>query len=174
MTQTQVFLREDAPERFPARSGSALLMPAVNLAAGAALLAGVWFTSAPQPVYAQAASCQAEFASLNKKLEGQIASLNSLTKGKKKQLDPAAACPRLRSLAATERQLLAYMKKEKSWCGIPDDLIQKFTERSNNTARITGQACKAAAMQAQMRRQAEQQAASGPAEQRQRLPAGPL
>lgn len=154
---------------------AALAMPAINLMAGVLAVAAICGFSAISPVSAQSASCQNDFAELNKKLEGKIASLNALSKGKKKQLDPAAACPRLRDLAATERQLLAYMKKEQSWCGIPDDLIQKFTERANKTSRISGQACKAASMQAQMRKQAQQQASQpAAADQRPKLPSGPL
>lgn len=150
--------------------------PNSGFAAKGAILGGVAFLAMAFPggAFAQSASCQNDFAALNAKLEKQVASLNALTAGgKKKQLDPSAACPRLRSLSATERELLAYMKKEQSWCGIPDDLIQKFTERADNTSRIAGQACKAAQQQAQMRKQAEQ---GGPAAaaQRPRLPAGPL
>ncbi len=153
---------------------AASTMPGVNLVAGVLAIAAICGISAIAPASAQSASCQNDFAELNKKLEGKIASLNALSKGKKKQLDPAAACPRLRDLAGTERQLLAYMKKEQSWCGIPDDLIQKFTERANNTARISGQACRAASMQSQMRKQAQQQAAQPVADQRPKLPSGPL
>lgn len=147
-----------------------------NLKAMLCGASALFVVAAPSAAFAQA-SCQNDFAALNAKLEKQVASLNALTGGgKKKQLDPSAACPRLRSLSATERELLAYMKKEQSWCGIPDDLIQKFTERANNTSRIAGQACKAAQQQAQMRRQAEQGGPAGAAAaaQRPRLPAGPL
>lgn len=160
--------------RITAGERSSYLMPALNLAAAAALIAVLGVFSGPSPVLAQSASCQSDFAALNKKLEGQVAALNALSGGKKKQLDPGAACPRLRNLAATERELLAYMKKEKSWCGIPDDLIEKFTERASNTSRIAGQACKAASMQSQMRKQAAQQAAGPAPDQRPKLPAGPL
>ena len=152
----------------------ALSMPVLNLAAAAALLLAVTALPGAQPARAQA-SCQAEFAALNKKLEGHVAALNALQKGKKKQMDAAAACPRLRNLSGAERALLAYMKKEQSWCNIPDELIQKFSERAANTARIAGQACKVAAQQAQMRRQAEQGGGGGPqVDNRPKLPTGPL
>ena len=163
-----------AMKKIVAAAKSSLAMPALNLAAASAFVACLWAVQAPAPAMAQSASCQTEFANLNKKLEGHVASLNALRGGKKKQLDAGAACPRLRNLAAAERQLLAYMKKEQSWCGIPDELIQKFTERSNNTARIAGQACKAAAMQKQMIRQQEQQAAGPAPDARPKLPTGPL
>ena len=151
----------------------ALSMPALNLAAGAALLLGVSILPGVQPARAQA-SCQNDFAALNKKLEAHVASLNALQKGKKKQLDAAAACPRLRNLSGAERQLLAYMKKEQSWCNIPDELIQKFSERAANTSRIAGQACKVAAQQAQMKRQAEQGGGGPAVDNRPKLPTGPL
>ncbi len=152
------------------KSQSSFLMPVLNLSAAAAFGAGLWIFSVTGPALAQSAACQADFANLNKKLEAQVESLNALSQGKKKQLDAGAACPRLRNLAAVERELLAYMKKEQSWCGIPDDLIEKFTERAANTNRIAGQACKAAAMQKQ---QGEQASGAAP-DQRPKLPAGPL
>ena len=153
---------------------TSLLGPALQLTAGIAVAIGLWFLSAAGPASAQSSSCQSDFANLNKRLEAQIASINALTKGKKKQLDPAAACPRLRNLAATERQLLAYMKKEQSWCGIPDALIVQINQRVAKTSQVAGQACKAASQQAQMRRQAQQQATQAVPDSRPKLPAGPL
>lgn len=151
----------------------AVLMPAINLCAALALGVSLWALYPAASATAQSSSCQNDFAVLNKKLEAQVAALNALQKGKNKQIDPAAACPRLRNLAATERELLAYVKKEKAWCSIPDDVIETIAKRADNTSRIAGQACKAAAAQAQMRRQAQQGAQSAP-DQRPRLPSGPL
>ncbi len=138
--------------------------------------AGLLCTVAMQAAPARAqSSCENDFSAINKKLEGQVAALNALTKGKRKQVDPGAACPRLRNLSATERELLAYMKKNQSWCSIPEEVISKFTERAANTSRVAGQACKAAAMQAKMRKQAAQQSRGGGApDPRPRMPTGPL
>lgn len=159
---------------FLAGRKTALAMPAFNIAAAALFGLGLWAASAMGPAKAQSASCQSDFQALNKKLETQVAALNALSKGKGKQIDPSAACPRLRNLAATERELLAYMKKEKAWCNIPDDIIEAITKRSANSARIAGQACKAASMQQQMRKQAQQGAQQGGPDPRPKLPSGPL
>ena len=153
---------------------TSLAMPAFNIAAAVIFAGAIWAVSAARPASAQSGSCQTQFAELNKKLEGQVAALNALSKGAKKQMDPAAACPRLRNLAATERELLAYLKKEKSWCNIPDDIIEAVTKRVENSSRFAGQACKAAAMQQQMQKQAAQGAQRAAEQQRPKLPSGPL
>ncbi len=158
---------------FLAGRKAALAMPAFNIVAAAIFGLGLWTISVSRPAKAQSSSCQNDFQALNKKLEGQVAALNALQKGKNKQMDPAAACPRLRNLAATERELLAFMKKEKAWCNIPDDIIETVAKRAEGTTRVAGQACKAASMQQQMRRQAQQGAQAGP-DPRPKLPSGPL
>lgn len=141
-----------------------------------ALALGLLPLAGTMPAKAQA-SCQNDFALIQGKREKQIASLNAMAKRAKGKLDPVAACPRLRSLASVEGELLAYMKKNKSWCSIPDELIAQVEKGREGTNRMAGQACKVAGQIAVMKRRAAQQAAQGnaaAAAQRPKLPSGPL
>ena len=151
------------------RSGARPVIASV-FAAGAAIAVSIALTA---PALAQA-SCQNDFSLIQGKREKQIAALNAMAKKSKGKLDPIAACPRLRALSATETELLAYMKKNKSWCNIPDNLIEQVEKGQGNTSRMAGQACKVAAQIAVMKKRAAQQAQQGPAVQRPKLPAGPL
>ncbi len=121
---------------------------------------------------ARAADCNADIAALSKKRQDIIDSLNQLAKGSKNhQLDPVAACPKLKSLVGTERELAAYLTKNKDWCNIPDDAIGNITASADKSNSVAGQACKIAA---QMKKAQEQQATGGGLPQGQKLPTGPL
>ena len=63
----------------------------------------------------------------------------------------------------------AWMIKQKSWCNIPDEVIEGMKAGTAKTAEIAERACEAAA---QMKRQ-QQQPAMGAAPAM-KLPAGPL
>ncbi|MBL8590953.1 MAG: hypothetical protein JNK46_20645 [Methylobacteriaceae bacterium] len=141
-------------------------------ALAAAALAAALFAAAP----AQAqSSCQEDFTRITGKREALIKQLNAATRGGKAKLDPAVACPRLQSLAAVERELVAYMEKNKEWCGIPDDALENARKGSGRTAGIAGQACRVATQMKRARAQAEAQARNGGGgPQVQRLPTGPL
>ena len=109
------------------------------------------------------------------KREALIKSLNAATRGGKAKLDPAVACPKLQSLAAVERELVAYMEKNKEWCGIPDDAMANARKGLGRTSGIAGQACRVAVQMKRARAQAEAQARNGGGgPQVQRLPTGPL
>lgn len=135
-----------------------------------ALLAGA------APAQAQS-SCQNDFAIIQGKREKQIAALNAMAKRSKGKLDPAAACPRLRALAATENEMLDYMKKNQSWCSIPPEMIAQVEKGRTGTQNMAGQACKVAAQIAAMKRRAaqqQQQEGAAAAAARPKLPSGPL
>ena len=51
-----------------------------------------------------------------------IDSLNKLSGGGK-QLEPQAACPKLRNLAAADGKLVTYLEKNKDWCNVPDNFV---------------------------------------------------
>lgn len=119
---------------------------------------------------ALAADCNADIGVLTKKRQGIIDELNHLAKGSKNQLDPVASCPKLKALAGVERELVAYLTKNKEWCNIPDDAIGNITSSAEKSTSVSGQACKIAA---QMKKAQDQQAA-GAAAQSQKLPTGPL
>ena len=130
--------------------------------------------AAMSPAVAQeSGDCQADIGKLQQKREAQIASLNSLTKAGKGKLDPIAACPRLRSLAAIESQIVAYMQKNQNWCQIPDEVMENVKQGRDKTTGFAGQACKFAAMAKKAQQQAAQGAAGG-APAAPRLPTGPL
>ena len=115
------------------------------------------------------ADCQAEIGAIMKKREAAVALVNKAKAGNGK-LDPIAACPRLRSLAAVETEATAYFEKNKEWCNLPPELVDKMTASSKRTATFAGQACQVAVKVKQMQQQqAQQQQEMAP-----KLPTGPL
>ncbi len=119
---------------------------------------------------ARAADCNADIGALTKKRQAIIDSLNQSAKGAaKKQLDPVAACPKLKALVVVERELLGYLTKNKDWCNVPDDALQNIGASSQKSGAVAAQACKIAA---QVKKAQEQQATGLP--QGQKLPTGPL
>jgi hypothetical protein len=115
-----------------------------------------------------AQSCNEDIGAIQQKRNVQLETLNKMTKANGGKLDPIAACPRLRSLAALEREMLAYMEKNQSWCSIPEQIIEQVKTGASRTSQIAGQACKIAAQARQM----QQQQSVGPAAPA--LPRGPL
>lgn len=147
-----------ATPRPPMRFGSAALRP---VAIAAFLAVGC--------TGALAQSCNDDIGAIQQKRNTQLEALNKITKANKGKLDPVSACPRLRTLAALEREMLAYMQKNQSWCSIPDQLVEQVKTGSARTAQIAGQACKIAAQAKQMQSQQQSQGPAAPA-----LPRGPL
>jgi hypothetical protein len=119
-----------------------------------------------------AIDCNQDIANFSKKRQGIIDQLNELAKGGNKQLDPTASCPKLRALAAAEREFVAYLTKNKEWCSVPDEALQNLSTSSTKTGQVANQACKVA----EQIKKAQEQGASGGAGQPpgQKLPAGPL
>jgi hypothetical protein len=120
---------------------------------------------------AYAGDCNQDIGALTKKRQGIIDQLNRLAQGGKKQLDPVASCPKLRALVAAERQLVAYLAKNKDWCNVPDEAFQNISESSKKSIKVADQACKIAA---QMKKAQEQQATDALNSPQMKLPAGPL
>ena len=108
---------------------------------------------------ASAQSCNEDIGELQKKRQVHIDALNRMSKASQGKLDPIASCPRLRNLAAAEREMLAYMEKNQNWCSIPENIIEQVKGGGLKTAEVAGQACKVAA---QMKKMQQQQAAGGP------------
>ncbi len=121
------------------------------------------------------ADCGADLGALMSKRTASIGILNQNTKAHGGKLDPVTACPQLRSLAAIEGTVLAYMNKNKDWCSIPEDLVGKMTESRAKSANFAAKACDFAAKMKKMQTQQAQGAAAA-AEQQQaiKLPTGPL
>lgn len=121
------------------------------------------------------ADCNADFGALMSKRMVQIEALNKNSKSHGGKLDPVAACPQLRNLAAAEGQVVAYIEKNKEWCGLPDDIAEKMTATHTKTEGFAAKACgfvaKMKQMQAEQQKQAQSQQQQEPAI---KLPTGPL
>jgi hypothetical protein len=120
---------------------------------------------------AYATDCNQDIGALTKKRQGIIDQLNQLAQGGKKQLDPVASCPKLRALVAVERELLAYLTKNKDWCAVPDEAFQNVTSSTGKSGKVANQACTVAA---KMKKAQEQQASGALNVPQPKLPAGPL
>jgi hypothetical protein len=125
------------------------------------------------PVAAHA-DCNVDIGVLMKKRLGDITALNQITKTHAGKLDATLACPRLRSLAAVEGQVVAYMTKNKDWCNIPDDIVSKMTASRTRTTGIAAKACDFAVKIKKMQAQQAQAAQQQQQQQALKLPAGPL
>src|ERR1700720_3726672 len=120
---------------------------------------------------AYAGDCNEDIGALTKKRQGIIDQLNKLAQGGKKQLDPVASCPKLRALVAVERELLAYLTKNKDWCAVPDEAFQSISASTGKSGKVANQACTVAA---KMKKAQEQQASGALNAPQPKLPAGPL
>lgn len=122
------------------------------------------------------ADCQTDIQGFMKRRDGVIAQLNKMTRGKKKQLDPIAACPKFRALTKIMSEAEAYFVKNKDWCQIPDQFVDGAKAQRAQFAKTAGQACGIAAKVERMKKEAARQAAQGVmgAPQAQALPHGPL
>ncbi len=113
-----------------------------------------------------AGECNADIGNLMKKRQGLIDDLNKQAKASPKgQLDPTTACGKLRGLAASERELLAYLTKNKDWCMVPDAAITGLETGSKHTTAMAANACKVA----EQIKKGQESVGTGP-----KLPAGPL
>lgn len=117
---------------------------------------------------AVAQSCNDDLGGFQERRGVHLEALNKMTKANQGKLDPVASCPRLRNLAAIEREMLAYMQKNQSWCSIPEQVIEQVKAGATRTAEVAGQACKIAA-QARQQQSGGIMAPAAPA-----LPRGPL
>ena len=140
------------------RAARALFRPALAFVAFAAFGASG----------ALAQSCNDDIGAFQQKRKTHMEALNKMTKAEGGKLDPVASCPRLRNLAAVEREMLGYMQKNQSWCSIPEQIIEQVKSGADRTSQIAGQACKIAAQASRMQQQ-QSQAAPTVA-----LPRGPL
>lgn len=121
------------------------------------------------------AECNDDFAALMTKRQAQIAALNKNSKVHGGNLDPVAACPQLRNLAAAEGQVVAYIQKNKDWCGFPDELADKMSATRTKTESFAVKACGVVAKIKQMQAEQQKQAQSQqPPEPVIKLPTGPL
>lgn len=113
-----------------------------------------------------AADCNTDISKLMKARQAIIDRLNKLVAATPKhQLDPATSCGPLRELAVAERELAAYLTKNKDWCQVPDTAVDNIEASSKKTATIAGNACRVA----EQIKKSQDALGTGPA-----LPHGPL
>ena len=134
---------------------------------GGLLAASIWIFGLAAVSPAKASECNQDIGNLTQQRQAVIEQLNKVAKASPKgQLDPVAACPKLRALAAIEQKLSAYLTKNKDWCMVPDSAITNIDASAKHSRTIAGQACKVAE---QIKKGQEAGAAAGP-----KLPTGPL
>ncbi|WP_230533171.1 hypothetical protein [Microvirga roseola] len=125
--------------------------------------AGILFMSAP--AFAQASGCQ-EGQKIIAERQSLGQQINKLSNGgKKKQLDPRSACTVFTKLSKNGETGIKWMKDNKDWCQIPDQVVQNFAKEHEQVQKIRGEACGAAAKIAEMEKkakQAQQQGAGNP------------
>ena len=139
----------------------------------ALLAAGAFLAVSSVPALAD---CQTDIQGFMKRRDGVIAQLKAMQGGGKKQLDPAAACPKFRSLSSIMSETVAYFEKNKEWCQVPDQFIDGAKQQRAQFSKTACQACGIAAKIEKMKKQAAQQQAQGGTmgSQVQQLPRGPL
>lgn len=138
-----------------------------------ALAIGILAAMAPTLAWAD---CNSDLGALAQK---RAVINNALEQNKRAhggKIDPIAACPQLRALAAAQGAVVSYMTKNKDWCSLPDDIVANTAQAQ---AQISGFAVKACGMVAKIKQmQAQQAAAQAQAQASQvpalKLPAGPL
>ncbi|MGA2487659.1 MAG: hypothetical protein ABSF49_16970 [Roseiarcus sp.] len=143
-----------------------MTMRSTAMASLALALAGAAWAA---PALAQ--SCSDDLQKLSQRRETEMATINTLIKAAKgKQLDPSVFCGKSGGLMTAENAMIAYMEKNKDWCGIPDDTLDSLKANHAKSATFAAKACKVAAEM----KKAKEQAANGEGPQAQPLPAGPL
>ena len=116
-------------------------------------------------------SCGEDIKRMTEKREVELKRVNTLVASYKgKPIDPAQFCSQSAGLNTAETALIAYMEKNKDWCGVPDEIINGLKANHVKSLAFTAKACSVAA---QMKKQ---QAAGGGngAPQAPALPTGPL
>ncbi len=143
-----------------------MTMRSTAIASFALALAGVVWAA---PALAQ--SCSDDLQKLGQRREAEMATLNDLVKAAKgKQLDPTVFCGKSSGLITAENAMIAYMEKNKDWCGIPDEAIDNLKANHAKSTSFAARACKVAG---ELKKMKEQQA-NGGGPQAQPLPTGPL
>lgn len=126
--------------------------------------------SSSAPLASSASSCQTDLSRIASERMSAIEALNKIAKANGGKLDPVAACPKFRALVKIETTFRDYLKQNKDWCGVPDEMADNVNSAAEKDAVISQKAC---ALAAQFSK-AQSQAAAGMASQAPKLPAGPL
>jgi hypothetical protein len=143
----------------------AALAPTIRLVLFAFALTACAFTLTGAAFAQQ--SCGEDLKRLSEKREAELTRVNNLVRAAKgKPIDPSMFCSQSSGLNNAENALIAYMEKNKDWCGVPDEAIDGLKANHVKSLAFSAKACKVAA---QMKKQQAESAAPA-----QPLPAGPL
>ena len=140
------------------------------------LLLTLWLCAlgAAAPALAEEKSCNDAMLEFKQRRDNAMAGINQLVSAAHgKQLDPTVFCAKSAPLNAAESAWIAYMEKNKDWCGVPDDMISGLKSVHAKNVGFGAKACTAAAQLKKMKEQAAQGGGNG-ASVAQPLPAGPL
>jgi len=142
-----------------------MTMHSTAMASFALALAGAAWVA---PALAQ--SCNDDMAKLGARHLAEMQTVNDLIKAAKgKQIEASVFCEKTRGVIETENTMIAYLEKNKDWCGFPDEMLDNLKASHAKNIVFNGKACKVAAEQKKVQEQAQ-----GGAPQAQPLPAGPL
>jgi hypothetical protein len=115
-------------------------------------------------------SCGEDIKRLTEKRQAELNRVNAMVAAAKgKPMDPSVFCKQSGGLNSVENALIAYMEKNKDWCGVPDEVISNLKANHAKSVAFSAKAC---AVAAQMKKQ--QEAGGNGAPQAQPLPTGPL
>jgi hypothetical protein len=116
-------------------------------------------------------SCGDDLKRLSEKRQAELNRVNQLVVAAKgKPLNPILFCSQSAGLNSAENALIAYMDKNKDWCGIPDEVVAALKANHVKSVAFSTRACTVAA---QMKKQ-QAAGAAAQAQQAPALPAGPL
>jgi len=125
----------------------------------AALAAVGIFASAP--AFAQSSAC-VDGQKILLERQNLVKQVSALTGGgKKKQIDPRAACTVFGKLVTNGDAGLKWMTTNKDWCQVPDQVLENFQKDHQRAQSFKTQACGAAAKMAEMEKRAKQQRQNG-------------
>ncbi|QFU15741.1 hypothetical protein [Microvirga thermotolerans] len=128
------------------------MLPIRSHLAAALAVAGVLVAG---PAFAQASSCGDAQKFLSER-QNLIQEINKLSGGgKKKAIDPRAACGIFTKLVANGNTGLKWLESNKTWCQVPDQFAEGFEADHKRAVEMKGKACAAAAKVAEMEKQAK-------------------
>jgi hypothetical protein len=110
------------------------------------------------PAFAQSAC--SEFQNHRQERQSLVQQFQKLV-GKDKKVQPKDACAVLSKIVANGTTSIKWLESNKDWCQIPDQFLASFKTDHANAQKIRGQACDAAAKQAQMEKKAREAGGSG-------------
>ena len=91
--------------------------------------------------HAFAQSCTQDFQKLGERRVAAVQALNAMKGSNHGKLDPEAACPKIRNMAAIDGEIVSYVVKNKDWCGIPDNVVAQYKQMQASDAGLATKAC---------------------------------